>query len=146
MIDIWRKTLIGLGAVTVLTGLEFAFFQDFVGVRWLTDPVADQVLPEGAKSSSARLASLYLGLVGAVTVYMGVMTVAIAAGPLKRRDPWTLPALGAGLIAWYGVDTAVALSYGATALVIFNTLVFAAFSVPIAGIWLEGRSRRRAAA
>lgn len=144
MFDFWRKLLISIGALTVASGLAFAFLQDFFAVRLITEPVAVQVAGT-VSAAQGPLASLYLGVVGAVTVFMGIVVMAIGLGPLERRDPWALPALEISLIGWYAVDSAVAAVHGATALLVFNTAVLAAFAVPLIGLWHALRGAKRPA-
>jgi len=136
MIEFWRIYLIVVGVLFELTGLEYAFFQNFVGVRALTDSIAAQIAggTELARGEAA-LASLYLGVVGAVTVFMGSVIAMLAIGPFKRRDPWAWTTLAISLASWYVVDTAVAALAGATVLIGFNTAVLAVVALPLLATW-----------
>jgi len=147
MLEFWRKYLIIAGALLVLTGLEHAFFQSFVGVRAITDTVAAQIAAGMTVSEGgAALVSLYLGIVGAVTVFMGCVIVMLAIGPFKRRDPWAWTTLAVSLAGWYAVDISVAVVAGATILVGFNTAAFALVALPLAATWKRffGASREAA--
>jgi len=148
MIEFWRRYLIAMGIVFEMTGLAFAFFQDFVAVRILTDAVAAQIVGAGLISESgSALVSLYLGLVGAVTVFMGSVIVTLALGPFKHCAPWAWLTLAVSLAGWYAVDTLVAALAGATVLIGFNTAVLVLVTLPLAATWrLFFRASREALA
>lgn len=132
MFAFWRLYLLIAADLTILAGLAFAFGQELPGIRHLTDTVVAQVTGSADPGpAAAALVALYNGLTGALTVAVGVAVAAIAYYPFSRGERWAAPAIALTLMSWYAVDTTAAALSGATVLVVFNTVLIAAFAPPL---------------
>ncbi len=77
---------------------------------------------------------LVYGVLGAVLIGWMLLLLAVARGPLRRREPWAWTATVVSTTAWFGVDTAFSLAVGSTAHAAFNLAFAAALGVPLAAM------------
>ena len=74
------------------------------------------------------------GVLGSVLVGWMVLVAAVAAGPLRTRQPWALPALAASVGSWFLLDTGFSLAVGSWQHAAFNLGFLAALGIPLAGL------------
>ena len=125
--DRWLTTVItavaAYGAVLVVHGGAAAMLFDRLGFG----PTASGITA-GAVEDHVLL--IY-GVLGAVLIGWMVLLLAVARGPLRRRERWAWTATAVSMTAWFGVDTAFSLAVGSTAHAAFNGIFAAALGIPL---------------
>ena len=86
--------------------------------------------PEPAQAAAFR--AFLMGPLGATMLGSYVLQAFIAAVPFARREPWAWWATLAGLLAWFGLDSALSLAHGAAFNVwMINLVPVAVFAPPL---------------
>lgn len=128
--DRWLATVlvavIGYGAVLVVRGSAVLPVFDWLGfgprVAGITaDPAVDHVL-------------LIYGVLGAVLLGWMLLLLAVARGPLLRRQRWAWTAMTTCVSAWFVIDSGFSLAIGATEHAMFNLGFAAALGIPLIGL------------
>ena len=88
-----------------------------------------QPLPPERETAYLRFTN---GVLGAVMIGWMVLIAIVANGPFRRGERWAWTAIGASMGIWYMTDTTFSLAHGITGNVLFNTVVIAAFVIPLA--------------
>lgn len=132
MFNFWRLFLLGVGIVTVLSGLQYAFLSDHAMTNMLTDPILDSLVGTAAVTpEAARVEIFYLGIVGALTAGLGIQLEFLAMFPFKKREKWAWFAAATSVGVWYLIDTGLAYAAGAAALVTVNTIFAGLVALPL---------------
>ncbi|MCG8505990.1 MAG: hypothetical protein MI755_15400 [Sphingomonadales bacterium] len=132
MFNFWRLFLLGVGIVTVLSGLQYAFLGDHAVTRMLTEPIIVSLTGTAAMApETARIEAFYLGIIGAVTAGLGVQIEFLALFPFKKREKWAWFAAATSVGAWYVIDTGLAFAAGVPSLVTANTIFAALVALPL---------------
>ncbi|MEV6521629.1 hypothetical protein AB0M43_06820 [Longispora sp. NPDC051575] len=113
--------VIAYGTVLVVHGRGAATLFDVLGFG----PTAS-----GVSAGEGHVQLLY-GVLGAVLIGWMVLLLAVARGPLRRRERWAWTATAASMTVWFGVDTTFSLVVGSTAHAAFNCVFAAAVGVPL---------------
>jgi len=88
-------------------------------------------IPDGAPRDHVLFV---YGVLGSVLVGWMVLVAAVAAGPLRARQPWALPALAASVGTWFVLDSGFSLAVGSWQHAVFNLGFLAALGIPLAGL------------
>lgn len=74
------------------------------------------------------------GVLGAVLIGWMLLLLAVARGPLLRRERWAWRAVAVCFAVWFLVDTGFSLAIGSPAHALFNVGFAAAVGIPLAAL------------
>ncbi|MDQ7840938.1 MAG: hypothetical protein RDU83_07915 [bacterium] len=91
---------------------------------------------------AAAYAAFMGGVLGAVMIGWAVLLLFVLYGPFRRMDALAWDMIAASLVAWFVADTGFSLWSGFWQNAILNTVMLAAFSVPLVGTYRRFRRQR----
>lgn len=144
----WQRWLIVLADAVVLFGLAMVLFGGTALFAPIDQPTFAAFFGPEVPAAALDYHRFLFALNGAVTAGWGVTMFFLAWVPLARGERWAWWALAVSATAWFALDTAVALSFGAYAYAAFNLAVILAVDIPLLATARDilGGRRRLAAA
>ncbi len=128
--DRWLTTvIIGVlvyAALLVVRGGIPAVMFDRLGFGMTASGISD--------GPARRYVLLIYGVLGAVLVGWMLLLLAIATGPLRRRERWAWNAVALSMTLWFLVDTTFSIIIGFPAHALFNVAFAVAIGVPLAAL------------
>jgi hypothetical protein len=131
MIKFWQRWLMILAHAIILAGLAMILFGGTSLFAPLDEPTFAVFFGDAVPAAALEYHRFMIALNGAVTAGWGVMILFLAWHPFGRGERWGWWALAASVGVWFVLDTAVALSFGATAYALFNLAVLIAVDLPL---------------
>ena len=131
MIKFWQRWLAILAGAIILVGLAMILFAGTSLFAPIDQPTFAAFFGDTVPPAALEYHRFMIALNGAVTAGWGVMIFFLAWHPFGRGERWAWWALAASVGAWFVLDTAVALSFGAAAYALFNLAVLIAIDLPL---------------
>ena len=131
-LDAWLTALTGAIA---LAGFLLAVFPSSPPVDVLVNRYAERVFwPDaGVTLAVEAYRNWVFGVTGSVMGGWGLLMIAVARGPFRRRETWAWFGMAVPVACWYLVDTTISLAYGVTSNAVLNTALLVLFAVPLLG-------------
>jgi len=142
---LWHRWLQVVFALFILFGIVFAFFGTSSLMAPFSGPIIASFWAGGIPTpETLRFAQFTFGIMGALTVAVGVFGFFMARYALPRGEAWAWVAIVDGLILWYLIDSGLSIYTGAWVNAVFNTGFFLLAAVPVVALWphMRGRVRR----
>lgn len=130
--------------VFVLAGFAFAFFSSSSLMSPITGPIYAAFWTNGPPTpETLRFAEFAFGMVGGLTIAVGVSGWFVTRFALAKGQRWAWFAMAESLLLWFIVDGAVSIHTGAWINAVFNSAYFLAAAVPLVLLWPTVRKRPR---
>jgi len=134
MLRFWSRWLAAAGGAMAALGAAMAALYGGRAFDQARDGVNAAFWPGGATAPElARYQHWVHAVLGGTLLGWGVMFAWVAAVPFRRGEPGAWWSIAVATTAWYVVDTAASLHFGVIFNAALNTVLYAAFVVPIAG-------------
>lgn len=144
MFTFWQRWLQVVFGLFIVFGVVFAFFGTSSFLSPMTGPIFAAFWPSGPPSpETLRFAQFTFGIMGALTVGLGVFGWFITRFALAKGIKWAWVALFEGVVLWFLVDSAMSIYTGAWVNAVFNGGFFLMAMIPLAALWPLMRSERR---
>jgi hypothetical protein len=149
--EFWRRWLIvvagfvtvfGLSMVAIPPAAERLFSWMFFGTTEYPFGSAASAPLTGDPAAAGDYLRFLTAVLGAVMAGWGVLILFVAAGPLRRREPWAWRGLAVSLVVWFAADTGASLAMGYPENAVLNTAFLAAFAPGLAGTRPSSLRRR----
>ena len=128
---LWDRWLVAVLILVLLYGVALVVAGGFVGGE-VFDRLGfgpdDGGVPEGEAGDYLRLV---FGILGAVIAGWMVIAIALAIGPVRRRETWAWQALVASVALWFVLDTGLSVALGWWTHAWFNVGFGLALSPPL---------------
>lgn len=128
--DRWLVTVIvaiaAYGAILVVRGTVPAALFDALGFGMTGSGIT-------APPATSYVLFIY-GVLGAVLIGWMLLLLAVARGPLLRRERWAWNAVAQSMTVWFLVDTAFSLSVGSPAHALFNVGFAVVIAAPLVAL------------
>ena len=136
MFTFWQRWLQIVYGLFILFGFAFAFFGTSSLLSPMTAPIFAAFWPSGPPSAETlRFAQFTFGIMGGLTVALGISGLFLARFGLARGQVWAWVAMADSLLLWYLVDSGMSIYTGAWINAVFNTGFFVLAAVPLAATW-----------
>ncbi len=131
--SLWHRWLVAASALLAAVGVLMALLVSTPAFDLFNQQIDPAFWSGGVVDPSARLFQHWVyGAWGATMAGWGVVAVFVAYYPFGRKEGWAWNGFVAGLLLWYGLDTALSLGYRVYFNALFNTVCLVIFAVPLA--------------
>ena len=127
--SIWRYWLIAVAAGVIALGILLLVWPSS-GIFNLMIFYA-RTMPADFSADAIAYVEFVYGVLGAVLIGWMTTVVMLLRGPFRRGEPFAWWLLAVPVVVWFVPDTVFSLATGFWQNAVLNTLLFAAFAVPL---------------
>lgn len=144
MLNFWQRWMQAVYGLFILFGFMLAFFGTSSVLAPMTGPIFAAFWPNGPPTpETLRFAQFTFGIMGGLTVAIGVSGWFLARYALAKGETWAWVAMVESLFLWYVVDGFMSVYTGAWINAVFNTGFFILAAIPLVALWPHFRGRVR---